>query len=186
MTEHTRTEHTRAEHTRNAIEGTLHSVDGSGVVRMKSRYESDIDDVWSALIDPERLARWYGRVEGDLRVGGEFTALVHGSQWEGRGRIDVCDPPRHLRVTTSEDGGSQKVVTAELVPESLGTVLMIEVRDIPLDKIFAYGAGWQLHVEDLSAHLAEEDCADFGAAWLTRWDELANSYREVAVLPLEC
>jgi len=55
---------------------------------------------------------------------------------------------------------------------------------MPLDKIFAYGAGWQVHVEDLSAHLAGQDCADFGAPWLTRWDELAPSYREMTVVPL--
>ena len=42
------------------IEGTLHSADGQGLVRMKSRYATDIDDLWSALADPQRLARWYG------------------------------------------------------------------------------------------------------------------------------
>jgi hypothetical protein len=44
-----------------AIEGSLHVVDGLGVVRMQSRYETGIDDVWSALTDPERLVRWYER-----------------------------------------------------------------------------------------------------------------------------
>jgi uncharacterized protein YndB with AHSA1/START domain len=169
----------------NAIEGTLHSVDGKGLVRMKSRYDTDIDDLWSALTDPKRLARWYGRVEGDFRTGGEFTAFVHGSQWEGRGRIDVCDPTRQLRVTTSEEGGPQAVVAAELVADGSGTVLTIEVRGMPLDKVFAYAAGWQVHVEDLSAHLAGQDCADFGTVWLARWDELARSYREIKVAPLQ-
>jgi uncharacterized protein YndB with AHSA1/START domain len=168
---------------RSAIEGTLHSEDGNALVCMKSRYDTDIDDLWSALTDPQRLARWYGRVEGDFCVGGEFTALVHGSQWEGRGRIDECDRPRQLRVTTSEEGGPETVVTAELVADGGQTVLTIEVRGMPLEKIFAYGAGWQVHVEDLSAHLAGHDCADFGAAWLSRWDELAQSYRQVTVVP---
>lgn len=77
-----------------AVEGTLHSVDGQGLVRMKCRYLTGIDDMWSALTDPRRLARWYGNVEGDLHVGGEFTAKVTASGWDGRGRIDVCDPPR--------------------------------------------------------------------------------------------
>jgi uncharacterized protein YndB with AHSA1/START domain len=172
------------ENPRTVIEGTLHSVDGKGVVRMKSRYETDIDDLWSALTDPQRLARWYGRVEGDLRVGGEFTSFVHGSQWEGRGRIDVCDPPRQLRVTTSEEGGPQEVITAELVADGGYTVLTIDVRGMPLDNLFAYGGGWQLHVEDLSAHLAGHDGVDFGAPWLTRWEVLAPSYREMAVVPL--
>jgi uncharacterized protein YndB with AHSA1/START domain len=172
------------ERTRNAIEGTMHSVDGKGLVRLKSRYETGIDDLWSALTDPLRIARWYGRVEGDFRSGGEFTAYVHGSQWEGRGRIDVCDPPRQLRVTTSEEGGPAAVVTAELVADGSGTVLIIEVSGMPLGKVFAYAAGWQVHVEDLSAHLSGQDCADFGTTWRARWDELARSYREMTVVPL--
>ncbi len=56
------------------ILGTLRSADGKGVVRMEDRFDTDIDDVWSALTDPARLACWIGEVEGDLRLGGEFRA----------------------------------------------------------------------------------------------------------------
>ena len=52
--------------------GSLRSADGKGVVRMEDRFDTDIDDLWSALTDPRRLARWIGDVEGDLRLGGEF------------------------------------------------------------------------------------------------------------------
>ena len=78
---------------RHDVEGTLHSLDGMGIVRMKSRYDTDIDDLWSALTDPQRLARWYGRVGGDLRIGGEFTATVFGSGWDGRGRVRHMSSP---------------------------------------------------------------------------------------------
>ena len=54
------------------ILGSLRSADGVGVVRIEDRYETDIDDLWSALTDPVRLARWHGEVSGDLRPGGEF------------------------------------------------------------------------------------------------------------------
>ena len=30
------------------VVGTLRAVDGSGVVRMEDRYDTDIDDLWSA------------------------------------------------------------------------------------------------------------------------------------------
>ena len=52
------------------VVGTLGSVDGAGVVRMEDHYDTGIDDLWSALTDPQRLARWIADVEGDLRVGG--------------------------------------------------------------------------------------------------------------------
>jgi uncharacterized protein YndB with AHSA1/START domain len=55
------------------IVGSLRSVDGKGAVRMEDRYDTDIDDLWSALTDSRRLARWIAEVEGDLRLGGEFS-----------------------------------------------------------------------------------------------------------------
>ena len=58
----------------NRIVGTLRIADGKGVVRMEDRLDTDIDDAWSALTDPGRLARWLGEFEGDLRLGGEFRA----------------------------------------------------------------------------------------------------------------
>src|SRR6266576_7353514 len=63
------------------ILGTLRSADGKGVVRMEDRFDTDIDDQWSALTDPRRLARWLGEVEGDLHLGGEFRARFFASGW---------------------------------------------------------------------------------------------------------
>ena len=34
------------------ILGSLRSADGKGVVRIEDRYDTDIDDLWSALTDP--------------------------------------------------------------------------------------------------------------------------------------
>jgi Activator of Hsp90 ATPase homolog 1-like protein len=54
------------------ILGSLRSAGGAGIVRIEDRYDTGIDDLWSALTDPRRLAGWYGEVTGDLRPGGEF------------------------------------------------------------------------------------------------------------------
>lgn len=163
------------------IEGTLHSRVGKGVVRMNCRFATGIYDLWSALTDPQRLAQWYGRVQGEFRVGGEITAFVTASGWDGRGRIEVCAPPEQLRVTMSEDEGPEQVVTAELGADGDGTTLVVEVCGMPLDFVWAYGAGWQVHVEDLGAHLAGKDRENSD----TRWNELEVIYREMAVSPLE-
>jgi uncharacterized protein YndB with AHSA1/START domain len=74
------------------ILGSLGSAEGKGIVRMEDRFETEIDDVWSALTDPSRLARWYGEVEGDLRLGGEYRARLFASGWEGTGRIARASP----------------------------------------------------------------------------------------------
>ena len=78
--------------------GSLRSVEGKGIVRMEDRFDTEIDDVWSALTDPSRLARWYGEVEGDLRLGGEYRARLFASGWEGSGRVEACEPPQRLVV----------------------------------------------------------------------------------------
>jgi hypothetical protein len=69
----------------NTLRGSLQAVDGKAVVRMEDRFSTDIDDLWPALTDPQRLARWIAAVEGDLRLGGEFRASFT-SGWEGPGR----------------------------------------------------------------------------------------------------
>jgi hypothetical protein len=46
------------------------SYPGTGAGRMEDRSDIDIDDLWSALTEPQRLARWIGHVEGALRLGG--------------------------------------------------------------------------------------------------------------------
>jgi Activator of Hsp90 ATPase homolog 1-like protein len=71
--------------------GTLGTADGKGVVRVEDRFDADIDTVWSALTDPSRLASWWGEVEGDLRVGGEYRERVFASGWEGTGRVEACE-----------------------------------------------------------------------------------------------
>jgi uncharacterized protein YndB with AHSA1/START domain len=163
-----------------SIEATLHSENGEGVVRMTMRFESESDDVWSALTDPQRLARWYGKVEGDLRVGGEFSAFVTASEWDGRGRVDACVSRRNLEVTMWEEEGTEHILAAELFDSGGVTTLALEVRGLPVDLVWAYGAGWQVHLEDLRAHLSGHEIMNLP----TRWDELEPLYRAMSVTPL--
>jgi len=163
-----------------SIEGTLHSADGVGVVRMDAQFEIECAEVWSALTDPRRLALWYGTVEGNLRVGGEFAAFVWTSEWDGRGRVDACVPLRRLEVTMWEEQGKEHSVVAELIADGISTTLALKVRGVPLDFVWAYGAGWQVHLEDLGAHLSGQESRNLP----TRWDELEPHYRGMAVEPL--
>ncbi|MGO8957809.1 MAG: SRPBCC domain-containing protein, partial [Streptosporangiaceae bacterium] len=84
------------------ILGSLRSADGKGIVRMEDRFDTDIDDLWSSLTDPGRLARWHGLVEGDLRHGGRFRLYIEADDVESTGRVEACEPPRRLLVTTRE------------------------------------------------------------------------------------
>jgi uncharacterized protein YndB with AHSA1/START domain len=157
--------------------GSLGSADGKGVVRIEDRYDTDIDDLWSALTDPARLARWYGEVQGDLRPGGEYRLHVAMSDWEGTGRVEVCEPPRRLRVTGREaQEAFDEVIEATLTADGDQTLLVIEATGMPLDKIPFYGAGWQIHAEDLARYIAGGERGDSTA----RWKELVPPYQELA------
>jgi uncharacterized protein YndB with AHSA1/START domain len=168
------------------ILGSLRSADGKGVVRVGDRYDTDTDDLWSALTDPGRLARWYGQVEGDLRPGGEFRLYIESDDWDGTGRVEACEPPRRLLVTTRETDESyergrgaapfDETIEVTLTADGDQTILVIEVRGVPLDKIAFYGAGWQIHAENLAAHLAGRERGDTEA----RWDELVPPYQNLA------
>lgn len=153
--------------------GSLRAADGKAVVRMEDRYQTNVDDLWSALTDPERLARWVAQVDGDLKLGGAFRASFT-SGWEGPGRVDECEPPRRLLVTLSPGQNDQTIIEVELIPDGAVTRLLLEERGLPLDEGAAHGAGWQAHIEDLTAHLAGRPRTD----WRTRWTELLPVYRE--------
>ena len=164
----------------------LGSADGKGAVRLQDRFDTDIDDLWSALAEPARLARWFGQVEGDLRPGGEFRLHVHDAGMDTAGRVEVCEPPRRLVVTSRETDESyqagngappfNEVIDVTLTADGEQTALVIEVRGMPLDKVEYYGTGWQIHAENLTTYLAGREQADTEA----RWGELVPRYQELA------
>ena len=160
----------------NRIVGTLRTQDGQGVVRMEDRFDTDIDDLWSALTDPRRLARWIGEVEGDLRLGGEYRFRFFASGSEGTGRVDACEPPRRLLLTMALGQPDEDVIEVTLTADGGQTILVWEERGMPLDLLAAYGAGVQIHVEDLAACLAGRGRVDAAA----RWGELQPAYQDLA------
>jgi uncharacterized protein YndB with AHSA1/START domain len=159
------------------ILGSLRSADGKGIVRMEDRFDADIDDLWSTLTDPGRLARWMGEIEGDLHLGGEFRARFFASGWEGTGRVEACEPPRQLLLLTMQPGQSREhFIEVVLAVDGARTMVVWEERGMPLSQLAAYGAGIQVHVEDLAAYLAGRERCDADA----RWNELLPAYEDLA------
>ena len=167
------------------ILGGLRSAAGVGAVRIEDRYDTDIDDLWSAITDPNRLARWFGEVDGELSQGGEFRVHIPDAG-ERTGQVEACEPSQRLVVTTRETDESYRrgqgvppfdaVWELTLTADGDQTILVIEVKGMPLDKIAFYGAGWQIHAESLAAYIAGRPPGDIEA----RWDELVPPYQELA------
>jgi uncharacterized protein YndB with AHSA1/START domain len=145
--------------------------------------------LWKACTTPDRLARWIATVTGeDLRVGGTVHA-VFTSTWSGSVRIDVCDAPHHLLVTTETGTDDEAQVEAWLSAEGSKTRLVVEERGLPLARLHFFGAGWQVHLEDLGRSLVSDGPVHAegwseeapARAWQERWTELTPAYRDTAV-----
>ena len=158
------------------ILGTLRTADGKGIVRIEDRLDAAIDDVWSALTDPVRLTRWIGKVEGDLRVGGEFRFHFDCTGSEGSGRVDACESPRRLLLTMEVGQPGENVIEVMLAADGEQTLVVWEERGVPLEYLAGYGGGAQIHVEDLAAYLVGRERYEA----TERWRELQPAYEELA------
>jgi len=164
-----------------SVLGSLHSVDGEGVVRMEDRLDTGIEDLWGALTDPDRLAHWYGEVEGELSQGGEFRVRI-ALAGERTGQVEACDPPQHLllrmRDPDPRPGQPERtVIEAQLTAEGAQTRLVWETRGLPIELLPAYGAGIQIHVEHLADYIRGRELHIDDA----RWDELFAAYEALGV-----
>jgi uncharacterized protein YndB with AHSA1/START domain len=169
---------TSEDHADPRILSSLRSADGKGIVRIESRFRTDPGDLWPALTDPGRLARWLGEFDGDLHLGGEYRSRFFASGAEATGRVEACESPRRFTVVTKGPNASdEQVIEVTLTAGGAGTVLVIEQSGLPLKWLAVFGAGLQIHVEDLAAHLAGGERCDSDA----RMGELVPAYEGIAV-----
>ena len=113
---------------------------------------------WGALTDPDRLAHWYGEVEGELSQGGEFRVRI-ALTGERIGLVEAWEPQQRL-VWTMRDPDpqpgqpEQTVIEAYLSAEGARTRLLWKERGMPVNLLPAYGAGIQIHVENLADYIS--------------------------------
>ena len=137
------------------------------VVIATRRYETDIEDLWDAITNPERIPRWFLPVSGDLRVGGRY-------QLEGNagGEIRTCDVPKRLELTW-EYGGQTSWVNLKLSPDGDGARLELEHTAHTPEGFWnqygpgATGVGWDLSLVGLAEHLG--DASAFDPAEAEQW-----------------
>jgi uncharacterized protein YndB with AHSA1/START domain len=121
-------------------------------------YETTIDDLWDAITTPERIARWFLPVEGDLKLGGRYQLKGNAG-----GAIIRCERPNALDVTWEFMGG-MSWVNVRLAPDGPKARLTLE-HIAHTDAISeehhrqfgpgAVGIGWDLGLYGLERHLVD-------------------------------
>jgi uncharacterized protein YndB with AHSA1/START domain len=129
-------------------------------VTLQRTYPADIADVWDAITDPERIARWFLPIDGDLREGGTYRFEGNAS-----GDIRTCKPPSELVVTWNPPHEEQGPADASTVTVRLRTTddgdTLFELEHVAVvppefwDQFGpgAVGVGWDRALVGLAAHL---------------------------------
>ena len=119
------------------------------------------ETVWEFLVDPEKLARWKGRLAEafDPRPGGAFRIeIVPGNI--AAGEFVEMERPRRIVYTWGWEPGADgpnvvppgsSTVEIELVPEEGGTKLLFTHRDLPTrESADRHAHGWNHYLERLA------------------------------------
>jgi uncharacterized protein YndB with AHSA1/START domain len=139
-------------------------------VTISQTYAAEIDDVWDACTNPERIPRWFLPVSGELRLGGHYQL-----ERNAGGTIETCDPPTTFTATW-EYGGDISWIELRLTPEPGGDATRFTLEHIAhVDDTRwsefgpgAVGVGWDLGLLGLARHLdgGETVKPEDGAAWM--------------------
>jgi len=163
-----------------SLEEFTRSLTGSGrepVMTITRWYAAAPADVWSAMTEPERLARWLGAVEQVDGDGGvrHRIRFADAPDTPADAQVERCVPHELLVVGWDWQGEEPSRLTLSLAPDGEGTQLTLEHRLGEPDHVVAYGGGWEQCLASLGALFGE---AVPGAAYegeaAGRWDGLAG------------
>jgi uncharacterized protein YndB with AHSA1/START domain len=138
------------------------------VVTVSQVYDTDPDDLWDAVTNPERIPRWFLPVSGELKLGGHYQLEGNAS-----GTIERCDPPNGFAATW-EYGGEVSWIEVRLTPDAGGTRFVLEHLAHVDDQRWsefgpgAVGVGWDTALLGLAGHLSSGSAVtpEEGMAWM--------------------
>ena len=134
--------------------------DGRQRLEFRRSWPDPIEDVWSALTEPDRLARWIGAYDGARGPGGTGTFVMTHEEGEHEGEpmtILECDPPRRLVVEWVQQETEDWRVDLDLWTEDGRTHLRF-VQVFPADAdVTDFAMGWHWYLEKFGAEVAGTD-----------------------------
>jgi uncharacterized protein YndB with AHSA1/START domain len=130
---------------------------------VKRLLKRDRREVFSALTDPVKMAKWFygmetgqAKVTTDLRPGGKYLIEMfneQGQNHKARGTyLEIAPPERLVFTWTSEGFATDSKVTIELFERGEWTELVL-THELPEDMIEPHRQGWTNCLMHLEAFL---------------------------------
>jgi uncharacterized protein YndB with AHSA1/START domain len=156
--------------------GRIVEQDGRHVLVQTREFRAPIEDVWAAVTEPERLARWIGTWTGDPTSGSvRFQMLFEGEEHEGEDmEIRVCEPPRRLHLT-SRVGEEVWLLELDLTHADGVTTLTFSQPGVTEEQVGGVGPGWDYYLDRL---VDAETGADPGQRTWDHYAATAAHYTE--------
>ncbi len=163
-------------------DGTVERTDEGGWIRFERKLGYGIDEVWSAVTDPSRLADWWlpfpADITVDLRVGGLMVFAGHGDDAPRfECTILTVDAPRLLEHTHVEEGSYMRW---EL--ESLGDETVLRLSHFTTDPETAIGMCFVVGLHTSLARL-ELTLAGEPAPWDEIFEPAQAAYARAGLAP---
>lgn len=150
------------------------------VVTISQSYASDVDDLWDACTNIERIPRWFLPITGDLKVGGSYQLKGHAN-----GTILTCDPPKNFTATW-EYGDNVSWIDVNISSDGPDrTQLVVEHIIDKGDENWrqfgpgAVGMGWDSILLGLALHLSTGEAVDPSVG--QQWTGTADGRRFLAL-----
>ncbi|WP_037319645.1 SRPBCC family protein [Amycolatopsis orientalis] len=128
-------------------------------LELRREFPGPVEDVWSALTDSERTARWLGTWTGETGVGNTIMLLMTAEEGAepAPAVIRECDPPKRLAIDLATPGEPIWHVELTLTPQGSGTVLdFVHRMPEPEWDTSDIAKGWHFYLDRLGASLAGE------------------------------
>ncbi|GAB3260782.1 SRPBCC family protein [Nocardioides dilutus] len=131
--------------------GTIELRDGRHVLVQTREFRAPIEDVWAAVTEPDRLARWIGSWTGDPESGSvRFQMLFEEDQPGETMTIRVCEPPHRLHLT-SQAGDEVWLLDVDLTHADGVTTLTLSQPGVTAEQASGVGPGWEYYLDRLVA-----------------------------------
>jgi uncharacterized protein YndB with AHSA1/START domain len=154
--------------------------DGPYIVLTRT-FRAPIDDVWAAVTEPDRLARWIGRWTGDPTTGKVAVEMLYeGDDVEPEEyTIDTCKAPHQLELTSHMTYGEDAPATWHLKldlaeVDGVTTLTFAQSMDDPA-MAENVGPGWEYYLDRLVA--AETGGDPAGIEFGDYYPALSEHYR---------